>query len=113
LQNQAEIYKSYSLPHRFAAAFLAISARRAGDIFAARALPPRDPSSAAADLAESGNSSSSSPVAIRMTLTALPITSARRFSPRGPLGIAALFAQFGARDLGTADGDPRSENASP
>jgi hypothetical protein len=32
-------------------------------------------------------SSVSSPVAIRMTLTAAPITSAGRFSPRGPLGI--------------------------
>ena len=28
-----------------------------------------------------------SPVAIRMTFTALPITSAGRFSPLGPLGI--------------------------
>jgi hypothetical protein len=71
---------------RFAAAFLAISARRSGVIFAARALPPRAPSSAAADFAESGSFSSSSPVAIRITLTALPITSAGRFSPRGPRG---------------------------
>lgn len=39
-----------------------------------------------ADLTES-SSSASSPVAIRMTLTALPITSAGRFSPRGPRGI--------------------------
>jgi hypothetical protein len=58
---------------RFAAAFLAISTRRSAVIFAARALPPRAPSSAAADFAESGRSSGSSPVAIRMTLTALPI----------------------------------------
>jgi hypothetical protein len=41
---------------------------------------------AAADLGESV-SSSISPVAIRMTLTALPITSAGRFSPRGPRGM--------------------------
>jgi hypothetical protein len=54
---------------------------------AARAFPPRLPSSAAADFAESGSSSVSSPVAIRMTLTALPITSAGRFSPLGPRGI--------------------------
>jgi hypothetical protein len=42
---------------RFAAAFLAISTRRSAVIFAARALPPRAPSSAAADFAESGRSS--------------------------------------------------------
>jgi hypothetical protein len=41
---------------------------------------------AAAGLGESV-SSSISPVAIRMTLTALPITSAGRFSPRGPRGM--------------------------
>jgi hypothetical protein len=74
------------LSQRFAAAFLAISRRRSGVILAARALPPCDPSSAAADFAES-SSSVSSPVAIRMILTALPITSAGRFSPRGPLGM--------------------------
>ena len=34
--------------------------------------------------------SSISPVAIRMTWTALPITSAGRFSPLGPLGTTAL-----------------------
>src|SRR5712691_8841957 len=62
-----------------------------GVIPAARALPPRLPSSAAADLAES-SSSGSSPVAIRMTSTAAPITSAGRFSPRGPRGISASVA---------------------
>jgi hypothetical protein len=51
---------------------------------------PRLPSSAAADFAESADSSSSSPVAIRMTLTALPITSAGRFSPPGPRGIESI-----------------------
>jgi hypothetical protein len=44
------------------------------------------PSIPAADLGESV-SSSISPIAIRMTLTALPITSAGRFSPRGPRGM--------------------------
>src|SRR3984893_17263432 len=34
--------------------------------------------------------SSSSPVAILPTMTAAPITSARRFSPRGPLGILVI-----------------------
>src|SRR5947209_11195899 len=50
---------------------------------------PRAPSSAAADLARS-SSSSSSPVAMRMTFTDMPITSAGRFSPRGPLGTTCL-----------------------
>jgi hypothetical protein len=62
-------------------------------------LPPRLPSSAAADLVESGNSSVSSPVAIRMTLTALPITSARRFSPRGPRGIGLPFMNEAANGV--------------
>jgi hypothetical protein len=78
----------YRLPQRFTAARRAISARRSGVIFAARAFPPRLPSSAAALLARLvSNSSLSSPVAIRMTLTAAPITSAGRFSPRGPFGM--------------------------
>ena len=34
-----------------------------------------------------GRVSVSSPVAMRMTLTALPITSAGRFSPLGPVGM--------------------------
>src|ERR1044071_7534972 len=72
--------------HLFWAAFLAISAHLAGVIRAARPPPPREPSSAAADFAES-ISSASSPVAMRMTLTDMPITSAGRFSPRGPRGI--------------------------
>jgi hypothetical protein len=75
---------------RLDAAFRAISARFSFDRFAARALPPRLPSSAAAPLISGGNSSVSSPVAIRMTLTALPITSAGRFSPLGPLGLSHL-----------------------
>jgi hypothetical protein len=74
--------------HLFSAAALAISDLRAGLVRAALVLQPRFPNSAAALLTRSVSSSSvSSPVAIRMTLTALPITSAGRFSPRGPLGI--------------------------
>jgi hypothetical protein len=76
------------LYQRCFAAIRAISARRCGGIFAARAFPPREPSSAAANFAESGTSSVSSPVAILMTLTALPITSAGRFSPLGPFGMS-------------------------
>jgi hypothetical protein len=64
-----------------AAAFAAISFRRSGVIVAARAFPPLLPNSAAA--LRSGSASYSSPVAIRITFAALPITSAGRFSPRG------------------------------
>jgi hypothetical protein len=39
-------------------------------------------------------SSSISPVAIFITLTAAPITSAGRFSPLGPLGIGLVLARF-------------------
>src|SRR3546814_9883071 len=62
--------------HRVVAAFRAISARRSGGIFFARALPPRRPSSAAALAGFSPASSSISPVAILATLPAAPITSA-------------------------------------
>jgi hypothetical protein len=72
-----------------AAAFLAISLRRFLLSVAARAFPPFAPSSAAP--LRSGSTSSSSPVAIRITFTALPITSAGRFSPCGPLGIGLLL----------------------
>jgi hypothetical protein len=44
----------------------------------------------------SGSVSSSSPVAIRITRTALPITSAGRFWPCGPLGIGLVL--LGALD---------------
>src|SRR5579862_9046689 len=70
----------------------AIADRSDDDSRLALALPPRLPSSAAADFTES-SFSVSSPVAIRMTLTALPITSAGCFSPRGPLGIGSLMAK--------------------
>ena len=46
---------------------------------------------AAGSLPSSGSSSISSPVAMRMTLTALPMTSAGRFSPLGPVGIGLIF----------------------
>jgi hypothetical protein len=81
------VNRPYGLFHLLAAAFRAISARCSLLSDLALAFPPRLPSSAAANLAESGNSSVSSPVAIRITLTALPITSAGRFSPRGPWGM--------------------------
>ena len=71
--------------HRFSAALRAISARRSGVIFAARAFPPFRPSSAAAE--KSSLVSSISPVAILATMTARDTASAGRFSPRGPLGI--------------------------
>jgi hypothetical protein len=62
---------------RVRAALRAISTRRFLDRVAARTFPPLLPSSAAA--LRSGSFSSTSPVAIRMTWTALPITSAGRF----------------------------------
>src|SRR5262249_37187147 len=74
---------------RLDAALRAISARFFLESLAARALPPRLPRSAAA--LRTGSFSCSSPVAILMTLTAAPITSAGRFSPRGPLGIRYLL----------------------
>src|SRR6185312_11902929 len=72
---------------RLAAAFFAISARFSLERFLARAAPPLLPSSAAA-LRVRSISSGSSPVAILATRMALPITSAGRFSPLGPFGIA-------------------------
>ena len=67
------------------AAFLAIAARRSSAREAARALAPFKPAFRAA----SGIVlSSTSPVAIRMTWTALPITCRRgAYSPLGPVGI--------------------------
>jgi hypothetical protein len=71
--------------HRALAAALAISLRRAEGMDLARAAPPALP-----PLARLGallGLSSASPVAMRPTRMAAPITSAGRFSPRGPLGI--------------------------
>ncbi|HZZ62326.1 MAG TPA: hypothetical protein VFE63_14335 [Roseiarcus sp.] len=78
---------------RFSAAAFAISARRSGVIFAARAAPPFLPSAFAAwSFVSSGpKSSGSSPVATLMTLTAAPITSAGRRSPLGPRGVFSTF----------------------
>jgi hypothetical protein len=57
-------------------------------MLSARACPPFRPSAlAVASLVFSWIS----PVAIRMTWTALPITSAGRFSPFGPLGIRVAY----------------------
>jgi SAM-dependent methyltransferase len=55
-------------------------------------------------LPESGGSSASSPVAIRMTVTAAPITSAGRFSPRVR---AACLGQQGASNVLSCFGVPR------
>ena len=77
------------LCQRFSAAFLAISFRFFADMPAARAFPPMRPSAtAAAFLPSSVITSSIWPVAIRMTWTALPITSRGRRSPLGPRGLA-------------------------
>jgi hypothetical protein len=73
---------------RSAAAFLAIALRFAGDRTFARALAPAWPLRTRPDLGLS--TSSISPVAILPTMTAAPITSAGRFSPRGPRGMADL-----------------------
>ena len=74
---------------RAAAAALAISLRFDFERLFARAFPPKLPSWAAALWAL--DVSVSSPVAIRITLTALPITSAGRFWPFGPVGIDFAF----------------------
>jgi hypothetical protein len=58
-------------------------------MLAARLLPPLLPSCAAA-LESSWRSSSISPVAIFAIITARPMASAGRFSPRGPLGILTV-----------------------
>src|ERR1700738_230474 len=73
---------------RVFAAFLAISLRRLAVMPAARAFPPMRPNAtAAAFLPSSVVMSSISPVAILAIITALPMASAGRFSPLGPLGI--------------------------
>jgi hypothetical protein len=80
--------RGYLLVHRLSAALRAISLRRFAVMPFALAFPPIRPSAtAAAFLPSSVTLSSISPVAIRMTWTALPITSAGRRSPLGPRGI--------------------------
>jgi len=86
------------LAHRFAAAFLAISARRSGVMLLARAAPPFLPSAfAAGSLPSSGGASSISPVAIRAIIAARAFTSAGRFWPLGPRGteLPQMHFQFG------------------
>src|SRR5205823_6664112 len=78
------------LRQRLAAALRAIDCRFLGVSLAARALPPFAPPALPRATAWGFFSvlvSSTSPVAIRPTMTAAPITSAGRFSPWGPLGI--------------------------
>ena len=53
----------------------------------ARDLPPFNPPFRDASFLASRLVSASCPVAMRMTCTALPITSAGRFWPWGPLGM--------------------------
>ena len=72
-------YSADSRRHRASAPIRAISERRSADIRSARTFPPRRRPS-------SEGSSSTSPVAIRATFTAHPITSPGRFSPLGPMG---------------------------
>src|ERR1035437_802354 len=66
----------------------------------ARAFPPMRPRATAAAFLPSGSavgpeSSGSWPVAMRITLTALPITSAGRRSPLGPLAIILVLHDEG------------------
>lgn len=79
----------FGVPHRALAAVLAILARCVLLIARARADPPMRPSSIAALLLPSSGfvSSSISPVAIRMTWTALLMTSAGRFRPFRSFGM--------------------------
>jgi len=77
VMEKTNMVKCYLAVHLAFAAALAIAARFAFDNFAARAFPPLLPSSAAA--LRGAGASSTSPVAICMTRTALPITSAGRF----------------------------------
>lgn len=74
--------------HRASAAFLAISRRFRADSLLARALPPFLPRSMALG---SFSSSSASPVAICMTRTAFPITSAGRLAFSLGLGLSATL----------------------
>jgi len=61
-------------------------------------VPPRLPSSAAADFVESGSSLVSSPIAMRITITALPITPVGASRPLGPLGTDIYVPTFTARN---------------
>jgi hypothetical protein len=74
---------------RAKAAFFAISERFSLESFSRLAVPPAFPLRIRPDI---GGSASSSPVAIFATIMAQPITSAGRFSPRGPVGIGEPFS---------------------
>jgi hypothetical protein len=71
--------------HLARAARLAISDRFSCESFSARAFAPALPLLVRPDFGR--NVSLISPVAILATITAAPITSAGRLSPRGPVGI--------------------------
>ena len=75
----------FFLDHLARAAFVAMLRRVAWDSLDARARPPKRPSATAARLLPSSvwPDSSISPVAIFMTVTALPMTSAGRLWPFG------------------------------
>ena len=92
---------SFAAFHRAVAAFFAISIRRVAERFFARTSPPMVPPAAPRTAEpDSSSFSSISPVAIRMTWTALPITSAGRFWPWGPLGMAYFYRIFRQFDTG-------------
>jgi hypothetical protein len=63
-------------------------------------IPPRRPNSAAALSGARAFFLFNCPVAILATMTAAPITSAGRFSPRGPLGIVSFHLGNERRDAG-------------
>ena len=83
------------LDQRAFAALRAISRRSSGVRRFARARPPILPPFARLGAADTV--SSSSPVAILATMTAVPITSAGRFWPWGPFGIAIPWCRYGRR----------------
>src|SRR2546421_6448596 len=91
------------LDHRFAAAFLAISALRSGVSLSRRAAPPFLPSACAPlSLPESPVSSSASPVRILATRTAFDTTSAGGLLPfrffgikQGPRPILVVSRRLG------------------
>ena len=81
-----------SHPHRFEAAFFAISLRCSMERAAERALPPALPLRVRPDLG--CGDSEISPVAIFATMMAAPITSAGLRSPRGPVGMRPPFRYY-------------------
>src|SRR3990167_7991734 len=100
--------------HRAAAAFLAMARRVDGFKALARATPPFDAPSflraTAAGLRVS-RGSSASPVAIGITRTAFPMTSAGRRAPGGVLGLFGGADQTGSRAGGRPEPGPLNETA--